>query len=263
MGAMYDDGLDPEAPFDDDIWELYDVVADPSETTDLATAEPERLASMIQLWWDEAARNDVLPLDNRPLFAILNPRPTSRQARAQYVYYPNGAPVPESVAVNVRNRSHTITATITVPPGVTPEGTLLALGSVLGGFTLQLLDGHLRYVHNLYGASRDVVDSDVIVGPGAHRVSYGFTKTAEFTGRGELLVDGEVVGTGDIPHFTPMTFSYTGGGLTCGYEVGPAIGDGYEAPFRANVEIERVVVDVSGTPHRDPEGEYEAIMAEQ
>ena len=59
-----------------------------------------------------------------------------------------------------------------------------------------------------------------------------FTKTAEFTGRAELFVDGEAVGAGDIPHFTPMTFSYTGGGLTCGYEVGPAIGDGYEAPFR-------------------------------
>jgi arylsulfatase len=263
LGAMYDDGLDPDAPFDDDVWELYDVVADPSETNDLAAAEPERLAAMVELWWEEAARNDVLPLDNRPLFAILNPRPTTRQSRTTYVYYPNGAPVPEAVAVNVRNRSHTITATITVPAGVVPEGTLLALGSVLGGFTFQMIGGRLRYVHNLYGASRDIVDSDAIVGPGARRVAYAFTKTGEFTGRGELLVDGEVVGAGDIPHFTPMTFSYTGGGLTCGYEVGPAVGASYEAPFRANVEIDRVVVDVSGSPHRDPEGEYDAIMAEQ
>jgi arylsulfatase len=170
----------------------------------------------------------------------------------------------------VRNRSHTITATITVPAGVAPEGTLLALGSVLGGFTLQMLEGRLRYVHNLYGARRDVVDSTAIVAPGAHiiapgahEVSFVFTKTAEYTGRGELLLDGRVVGAGDIPHFTPMTFSYTGGGLTCGYEVGPPIGDGYEAPFRANVEIDRVVVDVTGAPHRDPAGEYEAIMSEQ
>src|SRR6185437_10840313 len=112
LGAMYDDGLDPDAPFDDDVWELYDVEADPSEADDLAAAEPERLAEMIELWWEEAGRNDVLALDNRPLFAILNPRPTTRQARATYTYYPGGAPVPESVAVNVRNRSHTITATI-------------------------------------------------------------------------------------------------------------------------------------------------------
>ena len=60
-----------------------------------------------------------------------------------------------------------------------------------------------------------------------------------------------------------MTFSYTGGGLTCGYEVGPAIGDGYSAPFRANVEIDRVVVDVAGNAHRDPAAEFDAIMSEQ
>ena len=80
---------------------------------------------------------------------------------------------------------------------------------------------------------------------------------------GQTAEVSHVVGAADIPHFTPMTFSYTGGGLTCGYEVGPAIGDGYDAPFRTNVEIDRVVVDVSGSPHRDPEGEYDAIMAEQ
>jgi arylsulfatase len=263
LGAMYDDGLDPNAPFDDDVWELFDVVADPSETNDLAAEEPERLAAMIDLWWSEAERNDVLPLDNRPLFAILNPRPNRRQERDTYVYLPGTAPVPEAVAVNVRNRSHTITASITVPDGVTPNGTLLAMGSVLGGFTLQLVDGRPRYVHNLYGASRDVVNGDATVEPGKHDVAFAFTKTGEFTGRGEVLVDGVVVGMADVPHFTPMTFSYTGGGLTCGYEVGPAIGPGYDAPFRANVAIEQVVVDVSGSPHRDPRAEYENIMAEQ
>ena len=263
LGAMYDDGLDPDAPFDDDVWELYDVTADPSETNDLAARDPERLAAMIELWWEEAARNDVLPLDNRPLFAILNPRPTTRQDRNRYEYFAGGAPVPESVAVNVRNRSHAITASIVVPPDISPEGTILAMGSVLGGFTLQIIDGRLRYVHNLYGAKRDIVNSDVDVTVGALTVAFVFTKTAEYTGRGELFQDGNAVGASDIPHFTPMTFSYTGGGLTCGYEVGPAIADGYQAPFRANFEIARVVVDVSGNPHRDPAAEYDAIMSEQ
>jgi hypothetical protein len=263
MGKMYDDGLEPDAPVDDDIWELYDVVADPTETNDVAAAEPERLAEMVDLWWEEAARNDVLPLDNRPLFAILNPRPTSRQVRSSYEYFPNGAPVPETVAVNVRNRRHSITVSFTAPDGVVPEGALLALGSVLGGFTLQLVAGKLRYVHNLYGAHRDVIESDAPVRPGPHVAEFVFTKTAEYTGRGEILLDGIVVGGADIPHFTPMTFSYTGGGLTVGYEVGPAIGDGYSAPFRANVDIERAVVDVDGDVHRDPEAEFDRIMSEQ
>ena len=79
----------------------------------------------------------------------------------------------------------------------------------------------------------------------------------------ELRVGDVIVGAGDIPHFTPMSFSYTGGGITCGYELGPAVGDDYTAPFRANFTIDRVVVDVSGEPYRDPLAEFQAIMAEQ
>jgi len=127
----------------------------------------------------------------------------------------------------------------------------------------QLVDGRLRYVHNRYGAARDVVDGDIAITPGRHELAFRFTKTAELRGRGEVVVDGTVAGTGEIPHFTPMTFSYTGGGLTCGYEVGPAIGAGYEAPFRANVVIDRVVIDVGGDALLDAQARYDAIMAQQ
>ena len=70
LGRMYDDGLDPDASFEDDVWELYDVRTDPTETQDLAAAEPERLAAMVERWWAEARRYQVLPLDNRPLAAL-------------------------------------------------------------------------------------------------------------------------------------------------------------------------------------------------
>jgi arylsulfatase A-like enzyme len=263
LAHMYDDGLDPDAPFEEDVWELYHVAVDVSETRDLATQEPDRLAAMKELWWEEARRNDVLPLDNRLLGAIMHPRPSARADQKRYVYYPHVAPVPESVAVNVRNRSHSISTSITVPDGVVSEGIVLAIGSVLGGFAFYLRDGCLRYVHNLYGKRRHVVASDVVVGSGAHEVAFAFTKTAEFAGTGELFLDGVPVGAGDIPQFTPVRFSITGAGLTCGYERGPAVGDDYHAPFRANFGIDRVVVDVSGRPYRDPEAEFEAIMSEQ
>jgi arylsulfatase len=263
LGAMYDDGLDPDAPFDDDVWELYHVAEDPSETIDLAQKEPERLQELVDLWWEEARANDVLPLDNNPLNALMNPRPSSRALRSSYVYYPHGSPVPEDVAVNVRNRPHTIAAEVNVSAGVTPSGVLLALGNVLGGFSLHLIDGRLRYIHNLYGKQRDVIDSDAVVGSGGHVLAFTYETDGNFTGTGTLTVDGAVVGSGTIPHFTPMRFSITGGGLTCGYECGPAVGTDYSAPFRANVDIRRVVVDVSGRPYRDLEGEFRAIMSEQ
>jgi arylsulfatase A-like enzyme len=263
LGAMYDDGLDPDAPFADDVWELYHVEHDVAETRDLAEQEPERLARMIDLWWREARDNDVLPLDNRPLAAIMNPRPRRRAARSRYTYYPHGAPIPEDSAVNVRNRTHTITAQISVPEGVVPNGVLLSMGSVLGGFALYLRDGVPCYVHNLYGKDRHTVSGSEHVGAGDHTIKFTFTRTDQFQGRGELAVDGRAVGAVDIPHFTPMRFSITGAGLTCGYEVGPAVGTDYEAPFRCNVPLAPVTVDVEGDGHRDPAAEFQAIMAEQ
>ena len=106
------------------------------------------------------------------------------------------------------------------------------MGSVLGGFSLHLLDGRLRYVHNLYGKQRDVIGSDAVIGGGSHTLAFVYERTTDDGGTATLLVDGEVVGEGEIPHFTPMSFTNTGGGLTCGYEVGPPVGDGYVAPFR-------------------------------
>jgi len=263
LGPMYDDGLDANAPFDDDVWELYHTDVDQSEANDLAADEPERLARMVDLWWSEARDNDVLPLDNRPLFAILNPRPTHRTARERYTYLPHGSPVPEHVAVNVRNRTHRIVADVTIDKGVKANGVIVAFGSVLGGFSFYLRDGRPQYVHNLFGARRDVVKATNIVGPGSHHLECVFSRTGAFAGTIELRVDGRSAASGEIPHFTPMSFSYTGGGLTCGYEVGPAVGDDYEAPFRANFGLSEVTIDVTGSPVRDPMAEFEAIMAEQ
>ncbi|HET9729230.1 MAG TPA: arylsulfatase [Acidimicrobiia bacterium] len=263
LGDMYGDGLDPDAPFDEDVWELYHVADDQSETVDLAADDPDRVKQLVELWWEEAQRNDVLPLNNRPLDAILHPREAVQQERPSYVYYPHTAPVPEHAAVNVRNRTHTITAYIDVPVGCVPHGVLLAIGSVLGGFSLYLRDGRLCYVHNLAGGHRDRLVADEPLMSGRHECTFAFTKTATIAGTCELRVDGKVVASGKIDHFTPMAFSYTGGGLTCGYEVGPAVGDDYTAPFPTNVTIDRVVVQLSGEPYIDAISEFMGIMAEQ
>ena len=218
---------------------------------------------MVDLWWEEAARFDVLPLDNRILYTILNPRPLRVLQRTRYRYLPHGAPVPESVAVDVRNRSHEITAQVEVPDGVTPDGVVLALGCVLGGWSLHVLDGRLRYVHNLYGKSLDVITADHAIGAGTHTLGFRYEKADDDGGRGELLIDGDVVGTGTIPRFTPTRYNNTGAGLSCGYELGPPVGEGYDAPFRFTGTIHEVVVNVTGEPRRDPLAEFERIMSEQ
>ena len=165
IAHLYDDGLDPNVPFDEDRWELYHVAEDPSELDDLAGAEPERLRSMIDLWWNEARRYQVLPLDNRIFEALLDPRHGPDPNRLAQRVWPHGAPIPENRVVSVRNRRHSLTARVVVPPGGA-EGVLVAMGTVLGGWSFHLLGGRLRYVNNFVGAARDVITS---VAPGAGR----------------------------------------------------------------------------------------------
>ena len=121
LGRMYSDADDPDLPFDQDRWELYHVAEDFSECHDLAEREPERLQEMIGRWWEEARRHQVLPLDNRPLAALLNPRPTRRRDRTRYVLRPMGAPVTEPVGPNVHNRSHVVRAELDVATGADAE----------------------------------------------------------------------------------------------------------------------------------------------
>jgi len=264
VGPIYGDGLDPNASFDEDRWELYHVAEDLSETRDLADVEPERVRRMVDQWWSQAEANQVLPLDNRVLWALVHPRPDRRRPVDRARYFQGGAQVPEQAAVNVRNRSHRLRVVFELEAGLVPEGVLLAQGLTLGGWSLHFLDGRLRYVHNLYGKEHHVLEADLPAAGERHTAEMAFGKDpAGPGGRAELWWDGKVLAGTDIPVFTPSKFNGVGVGLTCGYEWGPAIGPGYRAPFRFNGRILEAVVAATGPVVRDPLAELEAILSEQ
>lgn len=270
LGHMYDDGLDPDAAFDDDVWELFDVRTDPSETRNLATAEPERLATLIDLWWQEARTHQVLPLDNRPLAALESPR-RPFHSRRHAVYWPSPHPIPEVNAINTRGQTHRIVAQVEIPARTdgtvdrAVDGVLLAMGTVLGGWSFHVLDGRLRYASNYVGRNQYVVDSDVRVTPGAHTLTMRFDARPDYSGTVHLLVDDIEVGTGEVARTTPVRHSISGAGMTCGWEQGPPVGPGYTSPFRFTGTLHRVTVDVLDptSPARNLEAEYDALMAEQ
>ena len=260
LGHMYHDGLDPDAPFDDDVWELYHVAEDRSETLDLAADQPERLAEMVALWWEEAEKYKVLPLDNRPLAALLNPRRVS-DSRRRHVLWPGGALIPETVAVKTTNCSHTISADAEIDAPA--SGVIVAMGTVLGGWSFQMFDGRLRYVYNYVGKDVTVIDAESVVPSGRHHLAVVFETAGDFRGTARLLVDGHLVGAGDIARLTPARYTITGGGVTCGWEQGPVVGPGYDAPFRFSGLLGPVVIDIDGHPTLDAEAEFDAIMSEQ
>ncbi len=253
---------DTSVGFDDDRWELYHVDMDASECHDLADREPEKLEELIQLWWAEAERHQVLPLDNRPFSELVFGKPRLVPERRRYVYRSGAAAVPETTAVNVRNRDHVIRARVEVPDGGA-SGVLLAQGSGLGGWALYLLGGRLAYAHNYVSVEEHHIDSDQDITAGPHELSYRFRRTGEHTGTGELLVDGTVVGQGTIPRFTPMRFSLTGAGLTCGYGDGLPVTRRYSGTFPFNGTIHEVVVEVDGTEFVDPEADAAFAIARQ
>jgi arylsulfatase len=269
--AVYRDGwkavvyhplFDQSVRFDDDRWELYHVAVDASECHDLAEEHPDLLRELISLWWSEAERNNVLPLDSAPFDRVFGEERPEHAGRRRYVYYPFAGPVPEEAAVNVRNRSHRITAQVDVPDDGA-EGVLLAQGSILGGYVLFVLDGRLHYVHNFVGFEQHRLTSAAELDPGARALQFRFDKTGEHRGLGTLAVDGETVATGDIPRFTPTRFSITDDGLTCGYDLGMPVVDDYRSPFRFTGRLHRVTVDVDGEPFTDPVAEADLSLRAQ
>ncbi len=261
MGPLYNDGIDPDLPFDEDRWELYHVAEDLSECHDLAEAEPEQLEAMKAKWWEEARKYQVLPLDNRALEAILYPR-RPHADRNRYVYWARPSIVPESNALNVRNRPHRITAEVHIPEGG-GEGVLLAMGTVLGGWSLQVHEGHLRYLANFLGRDLTVISSSMPVPAGDHVLGFRYETKGDFRGDGYVTIDGVDAGHGRIPHATLTRYTLCNNGVTCGWEQGPAIGSDYMAPFAFTGGLRNVVVEAEGDALRDVVAEFESIMSEQ
>ncbi|WP_435360535.1 arylsulfatase [Haloarchaeobius sp. DFWS5] len=247
-------------------WELYHLAEDFSEAHDVADEYPEKVLELAQLWWTEAGRYNVLPLDGRGTERFADERPQIAKPRDSYVYYPGKQGVPSEAAVRVLNRSHTITADVVIPKGGA-EGALLAHGSNCGGYTLFVKDEHLHFVHNYVGAEEYEVVSEEPIPEGEVTLKMEFEATGEpdvSNGKGvpatvRLFVDDEQVGEGDIPVTIPLLMAL-GGGLSCGRDHRNAVSSQYEAPFEFTGEITRVTVDVSGDLFADEQAHDEAEL---
>jgi arylsulfatase A-like enzyme len=257
--------------FGKDTWELYHTDVDRSELRDRATEEPERLQELINLWYAEAGANDAFPLDDRSALEImLTPRPLLSPARNRYVYYPGMSEVPESQAVNVRNRSYTIGAVVDIAePGV--EGVLFAHGSRFGGHSLYVKDNRLHYVYNFVGMQEEKIVATEDVPAGEKLIlSASFDKDGEdppgvATGTLSLYHGDKKVGEGRIKT-QPGKFMIAGEGLCVGRDSGEPVTADYAGAHPhafTGGTINRVAVDVSGEPYVDLEREAAAMMARE
>ncbi len=257
MTVDYGDGRDPRAPFDEDIWELYHVADDLSEIDDLAEKEPEKLRELIDLWWTEAERFQVLPLNNQP-----GKHGDRRSRRDRYVYHPGIGTLPEVVAPNLRNRGFHVVAEIDRGNGASADGVVVAHGGPQGGYAIYIKRNRLHYVHNLLGATVMTVSASVELPHGATAARVVFTPTGRFEGDVALYYGDVPVGEGHIARTTPISFGVEG--FSVGYQRGAAITDAYEAPFAINhAVLTRVVIDGMGDAYPDTPAEERAALAQQ
>src|SRR6266508_1450654 len=251
-GMIYDGVTDPTRPFDEDVWELYHVAEDFSERHDLSAERPDKLRDLQELWWIEAARNNVLPL--QATFSgrgRSRPRPGGRRQR--YVYRPGGAPIEFFAAANVKNRSHTITAEVEIPADGA-QGVLLSVGSRFGGFVLYVKDGRLRYDYNMLSRGHYKMESPEAVPIGACTLGFSFEKTGSQPfgagGNGRLHINDRIVAESQFLITVPILFGI-GEALTCGRDGGATVSDDYTGSFPFTGRLKRVVVDVAGRELQD------------
>jgi arylsulfatase len=249
-------------------WELYHVAEDFSETRNLADQHRDKLIEMIAMWYVEAGKYNVLPLDSRGTQRFVEERPQLTPGRQRYVYYPDTSPVPDNVAVKVLNRPHSITAEVEIHDSA--EGVLLAHGGSTGGYSFFVKDKKLCYVHNYVGVEEFGIVSDVDVPQGKAELRFEFEPTGQpdpahgkgSPGRGQLYIDGKLVGQAEFPVTVPLLLSL-GEGLTCGQDAASQVTSRYEVPFAFSGKLNRVTVDVSGELIGDKEAELRAIITRQ
>jgi arylsulfatase len=250
-------------------WELYNVVADPAETKNLAAEMPDKLHEMAQRWYTEAGKYGVLPLASAEFSRMNVPRPTIARPRQQFVYYPGGAPIAFAAAPKLYNRPHSITADVKIPDAGA-EGILITQGSRNAGFALLVKDGHLHYIHNYVGLERFQVTSSEAIPSGEVSVRFEFEPTGDpnfsegrgSPGRCQLYINNNLVGNLEIPYSTPNMFGVLG--ASTGYAAFDSVNpEMYQAPFHFTGEIKQVVIDVSGELIKDDETELKRMMTQQ
>lgn len=237
---------------DSDVWELYNVKQDFSLADDLAAKHPDKLEEMKALFMTEAAKNHVLPIDDR-LIERVNPatagRPDLIGDRKSLTLYEGMEGMLENTFINVKNKSKTITAEIEVPEGGA-SGVILAQGGRFGGWALYVRDGKPGYTYNWLGLHRDVIESDKPLAKGKATIKFEFDYAGGGFGKGgkaTLLVNGKEVATGKIEKTQPNVFSAdetADVGLDNQTPVYDAVGYGPEET-KFTGKIKKVVVDIN------------------
>ena len=200
---------DQPPPFDTDVWELYGP-DDWVQAKDLSKTNPQKLAELQRLWLIEAVKYNCVPLDDRG-FERINPdlagRPQLIKGNSQLLF--QGMRVSEWCVLTLKNKSHSVTAELNVPKGGA-KGVIVTQGGSVGGWTLYVKDGKLKYCYNFFGIEHYFAEADAPIPAGKHQVRMEFKYDGGGLAKGgdvTLYYDGKPVGKGRVEKTQPMGYS--------------------------------------------------------
>ncbi len=240
-------GSGPEIDPDTARWELYHLDKDFSQAVDLAAREPRKLRELQDLWWTQAAKYNVLPLDGRKivrLSAELQGRPSLTGGRTHFEYYPGTEALPGGSAPSLLNKNYTITASVANADKA--NGMVFSMGANDGGLGLYVKDGKPVFVYNFLGWKRTrVTGSRLPSGPCTIEVA--FTYAGGGLGKGGtfvMKVNGKHVGETSVTETMALTLGL-GAALDIGLDTGSGVDDVYTPPFRFTGTIDKVEIDIA------------------
>jgi arylsulfatase len=250
-------------------WELYHLDEDPTENHNVADQHRDKLIELISLWYVEAGKYNVLPIDGSGVQRLTTERPQVAEPRNLYVFRPGTQSVPFFAGPRVLNRPHNITADVEISDPGADNGVLLSQGSGIGGWALYLHQGRLHYAHNYVGREIHRVAAPEPVPPGRHSLRFEFEPTGEpdfARGRGaparaQLYVDEVLVAQQEFPVTIPIIINP--GPTVCGYNHGSPVSPDYSSPFHFTGTLHSVTIDLSGELITDSETEMRLAMAKQ
>jgi len=225
-------------------WELYKIDEDFSQAHDLAQKYPEKLRQMQDMWWVEAAKHNVLPLDWRGVIRLnaeAMGRPSLIGHRTSMTYYPGTIGLPDAASPPMCNKSFTITADVEVPDG-NANGMIVTHGGLEGGYGLYLRDGKPTFVYNFLSIERTTFAAEKALPKGKTTIVVDFKYDGGGMGRGgtvTLSANGKALAEGRLERSIPVQFSL-GEGLDLGMDVGSPIDFTYKLPFAFTGKIEKV-----------------------
>jgi arylsulfatase len=247
----------PRATLENDKWELYDTRADFSLANDLVGKNPEKLKKMQELFIEEAVKYSVLPIDDRSMErfnAALVGRPDLMAGRTSLTVFEGMIGMSENVFINIKNRSHTITAEVNIPKGGA-KGVILAQAGRFGGWSLYLKDGKPTYTYNFLGLKRFTITAKQPVPAGKATIRFEFAYDGGGLGKGgtgTLFVNGRQVAQGRIERTQAMVFSGDEGADVGEDGETPVVEDyGIPAPYKFTGKIDKVTIDLKAMKEAD------------